>query len=95
MLAAGLAGVEGRYELPPPVERDVYHLDAAERRKLDIGELPGSLFEALACAEASELVRDALGDHIYCSFIQNKKLEWDRYRTHVSQFEVEAYLGVL
>jgi glutamine synthetase len=95
MLAAGLAGVEGKYELPPPTERDVYHLTPEERRKLSIGELPGSLFEAIQCAEASPIVREALGDHISCSFIQNKKLEWDRYRTHVSQFEVEAYLGVL
>ncbi len=95
MLAAGLAGIEGKYELPPPTERDVYHLTPEERRKSNIGELPGSLFEAIQCAEASELVRDALGGHIFESFIANKKLEWDRYRTHVSQFELDAYLSVL
>jgi len=95
ILAAGLAGIEGKYELPPPTERDVYHLTPEERGELGIGELPGSLFEAIQCAEASELVRDALGDHIFESFIENKKLEWDRYRTHVSQFELDAYLGVL
>mgnify|MGYP000389189479 CR=1 FL=1 len=95
MLAAGLAGIEGRYELPPPVECDVYRLSEAERRDLGIGELPGSLFEALACAEGSTLVRDALGDHIFESFIANKRLEWDRYRTHVSQFELDACLSTL
>ncbi len=95
MLAAGLAGIEGKYELPPPTERDVYHLTPEERRELGIGELPGSLFDALQCAETSELVRDALGDHIFESFLANKRLEWDRYRTHVSQFELDAYLGVL
>lgn len=95
MLAAGLAGIEGRYELPPPTERDVYHLSPEERRELGIGELPGSLFEAIQCAEASDIVRQALGPHIFESFIANKKLEWDRYRTHVSRFELDAYLGVL
>ncbi|MBM4037587.1 MAG: glutamine synthetase [Planctomycetes bacterium] len=95
MLAAGLAGIEGKYDLPLPAERDVYHLTAEERRDLGIGELPGSLFEALQCAERSDLVREALGDHIFESFLANKRLEWDRYRTHVSQFELDAYLGVL
>jgi len=95
MLAAGLAGIEGRYELSPPVERDVYELTAKEREALGIGELPGSLFEAIQCTEQSELVRQALGDHIFESFIQNKKVEWDRYRTHVSQYELDAYLPVL
>ena len=95
MLAAGLAGIEGKYELPPPVERDVYHLTEAERRELGIGQLPGSLVEAIQLTERSDLVREALGDHIFESFIKNKKLEWERYRTHVSQFELDAYLSIL
>ena len=95
MLAAGLAGIQGKYELPPPVERDVYHLTEAEREELGIAQLPGSLVEAIQLTEQSELVRQALGDHIFESFIKNKKLEWERYRTHVSQFELDAYLSVL
>ncbi|MFP4055261.1 MAG: glutamine synthetase family protein [Candidatus Brocadiia bacterium] len=95
MLAAGLAGIEGRYELPPPVERDVYSLTPDERQALRIGQLPGSLFEAIQLAEGSDLVRQALGDHIFESFIQNKKIEWDKYRTHVSQYELDAYLSIL
>jgi len=95
MLAAGLAGVEGRYELPPPVERDVYHLTPDELDELGIAQLPGSLFEAVALTERSDLVREALGDHIFESFIANKKLEWARYARHVSQYELDAYLSVL
>jgi glutamine synthetase len=95
MVAAGLAGIEGRYELAPPVERDVFRLTPEERRELSIGELPGSLFEAVQCTEGSALVREALGDHIFESFIQNKKMEWDKYRTHVSQYELDAYLSIL
>ena len=95
MLAAGLAGIDGRYELPEAVEKDVYQLDAEELAELGIAQLPGSLFEAIQCAESSELVREALGDHIFDSFIANKKLEWDRYSRHVSQFELDAYLDIL
>ncbi|HPA14203.1 MAG TPA: hypothetical protein PKV75_02915, partial [Desulfobacterales bacterium] len=37
----------------------------------------------------------ALGDHIFEKFISNKKIEWDKYRTHVSKFELEKYLPIL
>jgi len=42
-----------------------------------------------------EALREALGDHIFESFIQNKRIEWDKYRTHVSQYELDAYLSIL
>jgi glutamine synthetase len=95
MLAAGLKGLEEKYDLPEPVERDIYGMTADSRTSCGIECLPGSLAEALAETEKSELVRDALGDHIFDRFIANKKIEWDRYRTHVSRFEVETYLPVL
>jgi glutamine synthetase len=57
--------------------------------------LPGSLYEALALVSKSELVRTTLGDHIFQKFIENKKVEWDRFRIHVSQFEIDRYLPML
>ncbi len=51
-----------------------------------------TLFAAIELAEGSCLLRQALGGHIFEKFIENKKIEWDRYRTHVSQFELEKYL---
>jgi glutamine synthetase len=95
MLAAGLKGIEKGYELPPPVEEDIFEMTEAQRKKRGIDSLPGSLAEAIAIAEKSELVREALGDHIFEKFIENKKIEWDAYRTHVSQFEIERYLPLL
>jgi len=95
MLAAGLAGVKGEYELPDPIEEDIFEMSAAEREKRGITSLPGSLAEATALTEKSKLVREALGDHIFEKFITNKKMEWDRYRIHVSQFEIENYLPIL
>lgn len=95
MLAAGLAGIEREYELPEPVEEDIFAMSEEERRRRGIESLPGSLAEAIALTEKSELVREALGDHIFEKFLANKKVEWDRYRTHVSQFELENYLPIL
>jgi glutamine synthetase len=95
MLAAGLNGVEGKYPLPDPVEEDVYHLSEAERRRVGIQELPGNLYEAIQEVEKSALVRESLGDHIFSKFLENKKIEWDRFRTHVSAYEIERYLPVL
>ncbi len=95
MLAAGLDGVKKGLEPPPPVEENVYEMTAAERKRRGIGTLPGSLFEAIEAAEKSDLVKEALGEHTFNSFIENKKIEWDRYRTHVTDYEVKNYLPIL
>ncbi len=95
MLSAGMKGVEGGYELPEPIEEDIYELSAEKRQKLGITELPGSLIEAVGLAEKSDLVRGALGEHIFSKFMENKKKEWDMFRVHVSQYELDKYLPIL
>ncbi|NAS89217.1 glutamine synthetase [ANME-1 cluster archaeon AG-394-G21] len=95
MLAAGLAGIKNKYELRAPTEKDVYLLNAEEKAKEGITSLPGSLIEAIALTEESELVREALGDHVFNNFITSKKVEWDNYRVNVTEWELKAYLGVL
>ena len=95
MLAAGLKGIENNYPLPDPVEVDIYHMSKAEREKLGIQELPGSLHEAIVEVENSALVKEALGEHIFNKFLENKKIEWDAYRMHVSNYEIERYLPIL
>jgi len=95
MLAAGLKGIEGNYPLPDPIEEDIYEMDEEARDRVGITSLPGNLFEALQEIEKSELARETLGDHIFNKFVANKKIEWDRYRTHVSQYEIEKYLPIL
>jgi len=95
MLAAGLKGIEKGYELAAPVEEDIFEMSEASRKKRGIDSLPGSLLEAIQLTEKSELVKEALGDHIFEKFIENKKIEWDQYRTHVSQFELDKYLSIL
>lgn len=95
MLAAGLKGIEENYPLPDPMEEDVYEMDEVARERAGIDSLPGNLFEAIGEVEKSELVRETLGDHIFNKFIENKKIEWDSYRTHVSRFEIEKYLPIM
>ncbi|HEX9976990.1 MAG TPA: glutamine synthetase, partial [Dehalococcoidales bacterium] len=95
MLAAGLDGIAKGLEPPPPVEENVYHMTTEERKRRGIGELPGSLLEAIELTEKSKLVREALGDHVFNAFIENKKIEWDRYRIYVTDYELERYLPIL
>jgi glutamine synthetase len=94
-LAAGLAGIEGKYPIPDPIEEDIYEMNQKERESRGIQSLPGNLYEALQEVKKSTLVREALGDHIFEKFIANKEIEWDRYRTHVSRYELEKYLPIL
>ncbi len=95
MLAAGLEGIEKKYKLAPPVEEDIFELSPQKRAKVGIDTLPGNLYAAILEAEKSKLLRKTLGDHIYYKFIENKKIEWDRYRVHVSNYEIDKYLAVL
>ncbi len=95
MLAAGMKGMEEGYALPDPVEEDIFKMTEKERDARGIESLPGSLGQAIHMTERSELVRETLGDHIFNKFIENKKLEWDQYRMHVSNYELCKYLPVL
>lgn len=95
MLAAGLKGIENNYELPEPMERNLYDLTDEERKELGVNSLPASLNEAIALTEQSELVKEALGDHIFERFIALKKKEWDEYRIQVTPYELDKYLHIL
>ena len=94
VLAAGLAGIEGKYPLPMPTQ-SAYRLSDAERAARGIEALPASLGEAIAKFESSTLMRETLGDHIVDSLVANKKLEWTEYRQQVTKFELDRYLGSL
>ena len=95
MLAAGLEGIENGYTPPEPVKENVYEMTEAERKERGIGTLPSNLWEAITLTENSELVRKSLGDHVLDAFITNKKVEWDYYRTQVTNYEIQRYLPIL
>jgi glutamine synthetase len=95
ILAAGLAGIREGYELPPEVATDVKRLTAAERAAAGARRLPETLSEALDLLEQSDLVAEALGEHVFDWFLRNKRAEWERYQHHVSRFELDTYLPIL
>ena len=92
MIAAGLDGVEKGLTLSAPVEESLFEMDRATIAAKSIKELPGTLGEALDELEKDDVVREALGEHVYAHFDAAKRAEWDEYRTQVSDWEVERYL---
>jgi glutamine synthetase len=89
LLAAGLEGIEKEYELPPS-------LDAGDEDSIEQARsLPGSLYEALHEAEGSDLLRRCLGDHVFESLLTSKRIEWERYRSHITDYELQEYLPIL
>jgi glutamine synthetase len=93
-LACGLDGVDRSLPLPEPVEEDVYHLTEEDLVRRSVGTLPGTLGEAVQELERDEVVREALGDHVYSHLIEAQKQEWDAFRTHVTEWERERYLEI-
>ena len=70
-------------------------MTSAEKAERGIESLPGSLYAAIGIAENSEPLRMALGEHVFTKFIENKKIEWDQYRTQVTGYEIRRYLPIL
>ena len=95
MLAAGLKGIEEKYELADPIEEDIFEMTPSQLKRKKIKSLPGSLGEAVEITAKSALVKEALGDHVFEKFVENKRIEWDQFRIHVSQWELDRYLSIL
>jgi glutamine synthetase len=93
MLAAGLDGIRRKLTPPRPVEENLYQFDDQMMAKYAVGMLPGTLKEALDELAADEVIREALGEHVYEWFYAAKMNEWDEYRKRVSPWELENYLS--
>ncbi len=94
MLKAGLDGIRKGSRPPEPINRNIYKMTAAERLAAGVGSLPGTLTEALAALSEDDVVREALGEHIYRRFVEAKQIEYDVYRTQIHQWELDQYLNV-
>jgi glutamine synthetase len=95
ILAAGLRGIDEGYALPDEISEDVDALSPEDRAAKGIESLPEDLAVALRDMERSELVAEALGEHVFEQFLRNKRAEWDAYKAYVSPFELERYLPML
>lgn len=92
MLQAGLDGIKNRIDCPLPVYENIYKMDEAERMRQNILSLPGTLNEALEELSKDEVVKSALGEHIYAKFMEGKREEWKNYNTQVTPWELQQYL---
>lgn len=92
MLATGLDGIENDLPVPAPVNEDVYHFSPEDLDAHGIQQLPGTLGEALEELSRDEVLKSALGTHVYDVFMRAKRAEWDEYRIRVSQWEIDRYL---
>jgi glutamine synthetase len=103
MLMAGLTGIRGGYPLPDPVEENIYRMSNAKQKKFEIRTLPRNLEEAVRLMEKSQLMRETLTDHIFTTFIANKRAEIEEYNINVSgefekqvsEYEIKKYLPFL
>jgi glutamine synthetase len=95
LLHAGLEGIEHGYELPDPMETNLYHLTPEQRRERGIVSLPETLGEAIDELSRSDLAKKALGPHIFDRYVELKRKEWDEYRVQLTDWEMKKYLSVL
>ena len=94
LLESGLDGIENKIEAPAPVESNIYVMTVEERKEAGIADLPSTLHNALKALQEDEVVKAALGNHIYTSFLEAKRIEWSSYAAFVSQWEVDNYLDL-
>ena len=92
-LLAGLDGIEKGYMPPKSTVKNIFDMTPEEREADGITSLPGSLEEAVDAFEASDFIKESLGEHVYTKFIEAKRKEWEGYRTAISQWEIDNYLA--
>ncbi len=93
MLAAALDGVDKELKCPAPLNNiNVYELSEAERQELNIEMLPGSLLDAIHELETDSVIASALGKNLLDTFLHSRRSEWEEYRIHVTDWELNRYL---
>ena len=94
MLKAGMDGIKNKIDPGEPIELNLYELSEEELEEHGIELLPSSLWEAYHTFEESELLKEALGEHIFNAFLESKYEEWDEYRVQVFGYEQRKYLNI-
>ena len=92
MLTAGLDGIETLADSREPVDTNIFEMSHRERRRLRIDDLPRDLNEACDELEKNDVIRAALGEHIFQHFLAAKRAEWEEYSSAIHPWEVERYL---
>jgi glutamine synthetase len=93
LLQAGLDGIKNNLQPPAQVEANIFDMTNEERAAQGIDNLPNNLYEAVNFMRESELAKSALGEHIFNNYVKAKSIEWDDYRVHVHDWEINSYLN--
>lgn len=94
LLASGLDGIERKLELAPPVNRNIYIMEEDEKSEVGIRSLPANLSDALKELEKDSVLVEALGEHVLVHFTEAKKIEWNMFRTQVTEWEKDQYFSL-
>ena len=94
MLNCGLDGVKNKLAPPKSTDINIYKMTPAQKDEAGIASMPSSLLEALEALKENPIAKETLGDHIYEKFIANREIEWDNFRTAVTDWEVSEYLNI-
>ncbi len=94
ILAAGMDGIRNKIDPGEPTNIDIYNLTEEERKKLGIDSLPGNLMEAMDEFLKDDVLKSALSEHVIEKLVEAKKEEWDSFRIHVTDWEIDRYLEI-
>lgn len=92
-LSAGLDGIANKLEPPKPLNCNIYNMTEEERCQNCVETLPLNLNEAIEEMLADNVIKEALGEHITARYTEAKRIEWGRYASWISDWEIDNYLG--
>jgi glutamine synthetase len=103
MVMAGLDGIRNQYPLSKPVEENIFNMSQNRQKKFHIKTLPQNLHSSLNKMKKSKLLKETLGNHLFQTFLQNKRYEIEEYNKSVTQefdqqvskYEIKKYLPIL
>ncbi|MBR1367987.1 glutamine synthetase [Methanocalculus chunghsingensis] len=93
ILAAGLDGIKNKLEPPASADKNIFHMTNEERNNEGIYTLPGSLIEANQYMMQDALICATLGPHVTENLNSIAEIEWDSFRTAVTDWETNRYLS--
>lgn len=86
ILAAGLDGIQNQIEPPEPLRnQDAY---ASPDR------LPKSMPEALEALDNDPWAKEMLGEEFIQHYITLRQAEWERFHNHITDWELNEYMGI-
>jgi glutamine synthetase len=93
-LSAGLEGIKNKIKPPKAVDQNLFKMSAEQKKALGIGDLPGTLNEALTEFQNSALMKATFGTHVFERYLEAKYKEWNSYKATVHQWELDQYLSL-